>query len=155
MWVHLFPSRTQKLSTCTPTILGGRLPGKIGNANTRNSTRNGGVFCIFRRMGTGGCPPVSCCGARQLLRLAKQACILPTAATRSGRLLCHRQRSLRSPSRTQKLSTCTPTIRQSTRYNAPFSASGKFRLYLGFFSPHKGRSPLRGPIVLATVRENR
>ena len=34
MWVHLFPSRTQKLSTCTPTILGGRLPGKIGNANT-------------------------------------------------------------------------------------------------------------------------
>ena len=37
MWVHLFPSRTQKLSTCTPTILGGRLPGKIGNANTRES----------------------------------------------------------------------------------------------------------------------
>jgi len=23
MWVHLFPSRTQKLSTCTLTILGG------------------------------------------------------------------------------------------------------------------------------------
>ena len=23
MWVHLFPSRTQKLSTCTPTIRGG------------------------------------------------------------------------------------------------------------------------------------
>ena len=35
MWVHLFPSRTQKLSTCTLTILGGRLPGKIGNANTK------------------------------------------------------------------------------------------------------------------------
>ena len=34
MRVHLFPSRTQKLSSCTPTILGGRLPGKIGNANT-------------------------------------------------------------------------------------------------------------------------
>ena len=34
MWVHLFPSRTQKLSTSAPTILGGRLPGKIGNANT-------------------------------------------------------------------------------------------------------------------------
>ena len=33
MWVHLFPSRTQKLSTSAPTILGGRLPGKIGNAN--------------------------------------------------------------------------------------------------------------------------
>ena len=23
MWVHLFPSRTQKLSTCTPTIVAG------------------------------------------------------------------------------------------------------------------------------------
>ena len=34
MWVHLFPSRTQKLSSFAPTILGGRLPGKIGNANT-------------------------------------------------------------------------------------------------------------------------
>ena len=31
--VHLFPSRTQKLSSHAPTILGGRLPGKIGNAN--------------------------------------------------------------------------------------------------------------------------
>jgi len=37
MRVHLFPSRTQKLSSCAPTILGGRLPGKIGNANTRES----------------------------------------------------------------------------------------------------------------------
>ena len=35
--VHLFPSRTQKLSSQAPTILGGRLPGKIGNANIRNS----------------------------------------------------------------------------------------------------------------------
>ena len=33
MRVHLFPSRTQKLSSSAPTILGGRLPGKIGNAN--------------------------------------------------------------------------------------------------------------------------
>ena len=35
--------------------------------------------------------------------------------------------------------------RQSARHNAPFSASGKFRQCLGFSSPHKGRSPLRGP----------
>ena len=28
---HLFPSRTQKLSSQTPKILGGRLPGKIGS----------------------------------------------------------------------------------------------------------------------------
>ena len=27
---HLFPSRTQKLSSAVPKILGGRLPGKIG-----------------------------------------------------------------------------------------------------------------------------
>ena len=32
--VHLFPSRTQKLSSLAPTILCGRLHGKIGNANT-------------------------------------------------------------------------------------------------------------------------
>ena len=36
--------------------------------------------------------------------------------------------------------------RQSARHNAPFSASGKFRQCLGFSSPHKGRSPLRGPL---------
>ena len=29
------------------------------------------------------------------------------------------------------------SLRQSTSYNAPFSASEKFRLYLGFSSPHK------------------
>ena len=44
MWVHLFPSRTQKLSTCTPTILGGRLPGKIGNANTKPRLKSRGFF---------------------------------------------------------------------------------------------------------------
>ena len=35
--------------------------------------------------------------------------------------------------------------RRSTSHNAPFSACGKFHLCLGFSSPHKGRSPLRGP----------
>ena len=48
MWVHLFPSRTQKLSTCTPTILGGRLPGKIGNANTEASTEGSGLFLCLQ-----------------------------------------------------------------------------------------------------------
>ena len=43
MRVHLFPFRTQKLSSFAPTILGGRLPGKIGNANT-NLHRNVEVF---------------------------------------------------------------------------------------------------------------
>ena len=27
---HLFPSRTQKLSSLAPMILGGKLPGKVG-----------------------------------------------------------------------------------------------------------------------------
>ena len=33
--VHLFPSRTQKLSSFASTILAGRLAGKIDNANTK------------------------------------------------------------------------------------------------------------------------
>ena len=39
----------------------------------------------------------SCCGARQPLRPAKQACVLPTAATRSARFIRHRRRSHRFP----------------------------------------------------------
>ena len=38
-----------------------------------------------------------------------------------------------------------PLHRRSTRHTATFSASGKYRLCLGFSSPHKGHSPLRGP----------
>ena len=33
--VHPFPSRTRKLSSLLPTILGWRRPGKIGSANTK------------------------------------------------------------------------------------------------------------------------
>ena len=36
--VHLFPSRTQKLSSLAPTILCGRLHGKIGNANIEKNS---------------------------------------------------------------------------------------------------------------------
>ena len=42
--VHLFPFRTQKLSSFVPTILGGRLPGKIGNANTMKSQAKAWLF---------------------------------------------------------------------------------------------------------------
>ena len=49
VWVHLFPSRTQKLSTPSPTILCGWLHGKIGNANTENLTRNREVFCCLKQ----------------------------------------------------------------------------------------------------------
>ena len=44
MRVHLFPSRTQKLSSFAPTILGGRLPGKIGNANIKPTASAVGSF---------------------------------------------------------------------------------------------------------------
>ena len=61
MWVHLFPSRTQKLSTCTPTIVAGWLAVKIGNANTKSSTRKCGALLIFFDYGR---KIVSCCGTR-------------------------------------------------------------------------------------------
>ena len=41
---------------------------------------------------------MSCCGTRQPLRLTKQACVLPTAATRSAPFFRPRRRSHRSPS---------------------------------------------------------
>ena len=62
MRVHLFPSRTQKLSSCTLTILGGRLPGKIGNANTKPRLNRSGLFSVCK------CPPDTCY-ARTILGL--------------------------------------------------------------------------------------
>jgi hypothetical protein len=35
--IHLFPSRTQKLSSFAPKILGGRLPGRIGRCRFTNA----------------------------------------------------------------------------------------------------------------------
>ena len=55
----------------------------------------GFFFCIWMRTVDG--PPVSGCGALRKHRLTKQACFLQTAATRSGRFSCPRQRSHRSP----------------------------------------------------------
>ena len=49
--VHLFPSRTQKLSSFAPTILGGRLPGKIGNANIRDGSKEPSFFCLKHATG--------------------------------------------------------------------------------------------------------
>ena len=148
MRVHLFSSRTQKLSSSATTLLGGRLPGKIGNANTEPRYFGGEVFYYIVRVDCDEGPPVSVCGARQKLRLTKQACFLPTAAlaapslhpppaavglatcwgapaiilgvkhlrpsptpaTCSGRFICPRQRSHRSPTRTQKLSSSATTL---------------------------------------------
>ena len=48
--VHLFPSRTQKLSLLSPTIVAGRLAAKIGNANTITGLPKGGpVFYTCKR----------------------------------------------------------------------------------------------------------
>ena len=56
--VHLFPSRTQKLSLLSPTIVAGRLAAKIGNANTITGLPKGGpVFYTckrWRRLGVDG-----------------------------------------------------------------------------------------------------
>ena len=52
MRVHLFPSRTQKLSSCTPTIVAGRLAVKIGNANTRNLHSDVEVFFYLTNTAT-------------------------------------------------------------------------------------------------------
>ena len=44
-----------------------------------------------------------CCSARRVMRLAKQACILPTTATRSPPFFRHRRRSGRSLAMTKKI----------------------------------------------------
>ena len=49
--VHLFPSRTQKLSSLALTILGGRLPGKISNANTEESSESLALFLYLFQSG--------------------------------------------------------------------------------------------------------
>ena len=52
----------------------------------------GGAVCARERTLS-----LSCCGARQRLRLSKQARLLPTAATRSPSFFRHWRRSGRSP----------------------------------------------------------
>ena len=51
--VHLFPSRTQKLSLLSPTIVAGRLAAKIGNANTITGLPKGGPVFIPVCVGAG------------------------------------------------------------------------------------------------------
>ena len=46
---HLFPFRTQKLSSIAPTILGGRPPGKLGR---RRTFFYGGVAQLARANGS-------------------------------------------------------------------------------------------------------
>ena len=45
--VHPFPSRTRKLSSLLPTILGWRRPGKIGSANMERSHSREWLLFIF------------------------------------------------------------------------------------------------------------
>ena len=46
--VHPFPSRTRKLSSLLPTILGWRRPGKIGSANTKAHDASRGLFSLSK-----------------------------------------------------------------------------------------------------------
>ena len=47
--VHPFPSRTRKLSSLLPTILGWRRPGKIGSANTKaHDECRGLLLCLHK-----------------------------------------------------------------------------------------------------------
>ena len=50
MRFHLFPSRTQKLSAHTPTILGWRRPGKIGSCRNPRDTLSSVSFLSPRRI---------------------------------------------------------------------------------------------------------
>ena len=45
--VHPFPSRTRKLSSLLPTILGWRRPGKIGSANTKKHRSDERCFSFY------------------------------------------------------------------------------------------------------------
>ena len=110
MRVHLFPSRTQKLSSCTPTILGGRLPGKIDNANTKPHNSGCEVFLYTKREQDGRstcfrlrCPTEPSSDEADLASADRGPCLPP-------RLIRHRRRSGAQPSRTQKLSSSAPTI---------------------------------------------
>ncbi len=105
MRVHLFPCRTQKLSSSAPTILGGRLPGKIGNANTKSQEKSWLLFYLYTA-GTGDQVhlfPVAVPGSF----LANGAAA--SSATRSLCFICHWQHSAHSPGKIGNANTKTST----------------------------------------------
>ena len=61
--VHLFPYRTQKLSSRSPKILAGRLAGKIGNADIKSSSQTRAAFIFTenqrRPKASAGCVLIS------------------------------------------------------------------------------------------------
>ena len=80
--VHPFPSRTRKLSSLLPTILGWRRPGKIGSANTeRSHSREWLLFFTlrqFRAEARNKKPPArrSCRSCQDLVLLTKVKILL-------------------------------------------------------------------------------
>ena len=62
------PTRTQKLSSFAPTILGGRLPGKIGNANINPQPNGWGFLLLLGRSDACNSPP-DCCERYPIKRL--------------------------------------------------------------------------------------
>jgi hypothetical protein len=91
-------------------------------------------------------PPVSCCGTRRMSSVTVHLRPSPTAATRSGRWICLRQRSHRSPSRTQKLSSCTPTILGGRLPGKIGNANTNLQLRLEvFFYPYEDTDACKCP----------
>ena len=60
MRVHPFPSRTRKLSSLAPKILGGQLPGKIGRCQHKGRHREICVFSFHYLKDGNGFHPLSC-----------------------------------------------------------------------------------------------
>ena len=76
---------------------------------------------------------LSCCGARQSLRPSKRTCAMPTAATRSPRCICHRQRSARSPTgRHPEIPKALYTNRKEKATEKCQNSQGDSLLFFGF-----------------------
>ena len=75
----------------------------------------------------------SCCGARQSLRPSKRTCAMPTAATRSPRCICPRQRSARSPTgRHPEIPKALYTNRKEKATEKCQNSQGDSLLFFGF-----------------------
>ena len=49
--IHLFPSRTQKLSPSTPMVLGGRLPGRVGRCQFESGSNAPAFLVLYAFLG--------------------------------------------------------------------------------------------------------
>ena len=87
----------------------------------------------FRQRGRGGgengCP---CCGAQNFCAALRRTLEILTAATRSPRFLCHRQRSVRSPHRPASVTRGAADALPGVRCKQGVGNSGFFVANFGF-----------------------